>query len=232
MGLNAIDVYYPWNYHSEKEGKYNFKGNRDVDLLMDEIEKAGLYLIARPGPYICSEIDAGGLPGWLIAKKDVIPRCRENGKFIYNEEFMKYTREWWEQIVPRIAKRKNLLLFQVENEYNLNPDFFRPPVKDLLRVVRTYSPESIFKVMNSDLIRYVQFRVAPNILKNTLQEEETNIYVKELYDWSREMGIKVPIFHNDIMSTAGRVTDVDIMAIDDYAITDFHEDWKEKKARF
>ena len=51
-GLNAIDVYYPWNYHEERPGELDFAGLRDVDHLHDLIERAGLYLIARPGPYI------------------------------------------------------------------------------------------------------------------------------------------------------------------------------------
>ena len=61
-GLNAVDVYYPWNYHSPRAGEYDFDSIRDVDLLHDMIEEAGLWLIARPGPYICAEIDGGGLP--------------------------------------------------------------------------------------------------------------------------------------------------------------------------
>ena len=59
-GLNAVDVYYPWNFHSDAPGRYDFAGVRDVDRLHDLIEEAGLFLIARPGPYICAEIDAGG----------------------------------------------------------------------------------------------------------------------------------------------------------------------------
>ena len=30
--------------------------------------RPGLYVIARPGPYINAEVDGGGLPGWLTTK--------------------------------------------------------------------------------------------------------------------------------------------------------------------
>ena len=65
-GLNAVDVYYPWSYHEERLGELRFEGLRDVERLHDEIERAGLWLIARPGPYVCAEIDFGGLPAWLL----------------------------------------------------------------------------------------------------------------------------------------------------------------------
>jgi beta-galactosidase len=74
VGLNAVDVYYAWNYHCDLPGSYDFTGFRDVDLLHDMIEEAGLYLIARPGPYICAEIDLGGLPAWLLRDPRMILR--------------------------------------------------------------------------------------------------------------------------------------------------------------
>ena len=63
LGMNAVDIYFYWSYHSPAEGQYDFSGPRDVDRLLDLIEEEGLYLIARPGPYICSEVDGGGFPG-------------------------------------------------------------------------------------------------------------------------------------------------------------------------
>ena len=31
-------------------------------------QEAGLYVIARPGPYINAETDGGGFPGWLMTQ--------------------------------------------------------------------------------------------------------------------------------------------------------------------
>ena len=80
-GLNAVDVYYPWNFHSERPGVYDFADLRDIDHLHDLIEAAGLYLIARPGPYICAEVDLGGLPAWLLRDPDLALRCRRPAGF-------------------------------------------------------------------------------------------------------------------------------------------------------
>ncbi|MCZ6713505.1 MAG: beta-galactosidase, partial [Deltaproteobacteria bacterium] len=104
-GLNAVELCYPWNYHSETRGDYDFTGIRDVDCLHDMIEEAGLYLIARPGPYIGANIDLGGLPAWMLRDASLVPRCRLRERAAFSLEFMKAMREWFEQVVPRFATR-------------------------------------------------------------------------------------------------------------------------------
>ena len=68
-GFNTISIYFDWAYHSPKAGVYDFTGIRDVSKLLTIAQDAGLYVIARPGPYINAETDAGGFPGWLITQK-------------------------------------------------------------------------------------------------------------------------------------------------------------------
>jgi beta-galactosidase len=65
--LNAIGAYMAWNWHEKKPGEMDFEGGRNLDRWLSLIEEQGLYIIARPGPYICSEWDFGGFPGWLAA---------------------------------------------------------------------------------------------------------------------------------------------------------------------
>ncbi|MEW6202710.1 MAG: beta-galactosidase [bacterium] len=229
-GLNAVDVYFAWNYHSPAEGEYDFSGIRDVDALMDIIQGEGMYLIARPGPYICSEVDAGGFPGWLLTKKDVILRCREPGRAVYCAEYMKYVHQWYEQIIPRIAKRSNLILFQIENEYNL------VPVRGALKVASDYfrrrNPEALFQIMGSDVFKFLMLKAMPLFSREAGRKHRPNRYMVELYRMARELGVGAPIFHNDIMSCSERQLDVDIMAIDDYAINSFSTDWRGKRNTF
>ena len=66
-GYNTIDVYFPWNYHETAPGIWDFSENRDVYAFLELAKIHGLFVIARPGPYICSEWDGGGLPAWLAA---------------------------------------------------------------------------------------------------------------------------------------------------------------------
>ncbi|MBO3801886.1 MAG: beta-galactosidase [Thermoproteota archaeon] len=112
--LNSVSVYFAWNWHEQEEGKFDFSGWKDLDTFLSLCEKNGLYIIARPGPYICAEWDFGGFPNWLIGK-NVILRSLD-------EEFMKYALRYYDHIIPFIRKHLitnegKVILFQVENEY-------------------------------------------------------------------------------------------------------------------
>lgn len=68
MGLNTIETYMAWHYHEKEEGAFDFSGRLDVGAYIDLCFRLGLYVVVRPGPYICSECDLGGLPWWLLNK--------------------------------------------------------------------------------------------------------------------------------------------------------------------
>ncbi|MER7564787.1 beta-galactosidase [Streptomyces sp. NPDC097941] len=114
-GFNAVSLYFDWGYHSSKPGSYDFTGTRDVERLLDEAERAGLYVIARPGPYINAEVSGGGMPAWRSTQAGV-NRTSE-------PEYLKAAREWMSRINPIIARHQltrgtgSVILYQVENEY-------------------------------------------------------------------------------------------------------------------
>ena len=116
-GYNTVDIYFNWNYHSKKQGEYDFSGIRDVRRVLEEAKKAGLFVIARPGPFINAEVNAGGLPFWLLKMEDVIPRNRVGTEYKYSPKYMEYVAEWYDQIIPIIKEFDNVILFQIENEY-------------------------------------------------------------------------------------------------------------------
>lgn len=114
-GFNTVSVYMPWNYHELTEGEWDFSGDRDVEHFLALAAELGLFVVARPGPYICNEWQAGGLPAWLSAKPGIRIRTKD-------PLFLSYMDKWWERIAP-IIKRYELgcggavILAQVENEY-------------------------------------------------------------------------------------------------------------------
>lgn len=127
-GYNAVDIYFYWQYHSKKQGEYDFDGIRDVEKVLEAAREVGLYVIARPGPFINAEVSAGGFPLWLLENKNVIPRNRIGTEYHYSEEYMKYLSEWYDQIIPIINKFDNIVLFQIENEYatdEMDEDYMR-----------------------------------------------------------------------------------------------------------
>ncbi|MEU9385716.1 beta-galactosidase, partial [Streptomyces sp. NPDC048279] len=114
-GFNSTSLYFDWGYHSPKPGVYDFTGVRDVDRLLDMAQEAGLYVIARPAPYINAEVDSGGLPGWLTTKAG---NNRSD-----DPRFLKYADEWLTRIDGIIARHQltngtgSVIAYQVENEY-------------------------------------------------------------------------------------------------------------------
>lgn len=127
-GYNTVDIYFNWNYHSPKPGEYDFSGIKDVRKILKAAHDVGLYVIARPGPFINAEVNAGGLPFWLLRMKDVIPRNRVGTEYKYSPKYMEYVRQWYDQIIPIINEFDNVILFQIENEYatdTMEEDYMR-----------------------------------------------------------------------------------------------------------
>src|SRR5574344_2015404 len=109
-GYNAVDIYFNWNYHSQKEGQYDFSEFKNVRDVLDAAKEIGLYVVARPGPFINAEVNAGGLPFWLLGKKDVVPRNRIGSEYHYSPEFMKCITNWYDTIIPIINEYDNVVL--------------------------------------------------------------------------------------------------------------------------
>ncbi|HEX8917171.1 MAG TPA: beta-galactosidase, partial [Chloroflexota bacterium] len=125
-GLNAVSLYFDWQYHSPAPGQYDFSGIRDIDALLAMCQRLGLYVIARVGPYMNAEVDAGGLPGWLL-RQTLYPRSQTwNGTTAqpdYSALYMQYSSEWYDHLLPILARHQvtsggPVILLSVENEYN------------------------------------------------------------------------------------------------------------------
>lgn len=123
-GFNTVSVYMPWNYHEPVEGRWRFDGDRDVEHFLALAAETGLYVVARPGPYICDEWHAGGLPAWLSAKPGL--RLRAN-----DPQFLSHADRWWDRIAPLIrdyelGRKGTIILAQVENEYGHYGEYQEP----------------------------------------------------------------------------------------------------------
>lgn len=115
MGLNTVTTYVFWNYHEEEPGKWNFSGEKDLRRFIKTAQEVGLYVIIRPGPYVCAEWEFGGYPWWLQKNKSLEIR-RDNKAFL--EECEKYIRQLAKQIVPlQINNGGPVIMVQAENEF-------------------------------------------------------------------------------------------------------------------
>ena len=113
--MNTLCLYVFWNIHEQEEGKFDFTGNNDVAEFIRLAQENGLYVIVRPGPYVCAEWEMGGLPWWLLKKKDI--RLREQDPY-FMERYRIFAQKLGEQIGDlTIEKGGPIIMVQVENEY-------------------------------------------------------------------------------------------------------------------
>lgn len=136
MGMNTICIYLFWNYHEQKQGVYDFTGDKDIAEFVRLIQKNGMYCILRPGPYCCAEWDMGGLPWWLLKKKDL--QVRTINDALYMSETKKYLTAIGKQLAPyQIQNGGPIIMVQVENEYSAwgNDEKYMSAVRDNLREV-------------------------------------------------------------------------------------------------
>nr|XP_040057137.1 beta-galactosidase-1-like protein [Gasterosteus aculeatus aculeatus] len=114
-GLNAIQVYVPWNFHEAVEGVNNFTGAQDLERFLHLANQTGLLVILRPGPYICAEWEMGGLPAWLLQKPNIILRSADT-------DYVQAVSNWLAVLLPKMkpwlySNGGNIISVQVENEY-------------------------------------------------------------------------------------------------------------------
>jgi hypothetical protein len=127
-GFNAVETYVAWNAAEPTMpaslDDYSKVDLKDLDDWLTMAEAHGLYVILRPGPYICAEWDCGGFPQWLITKRP--PGYR--GLWLRSDEptFVAWSKHWFHavdqiavkhQLTHRSTGTRGIILYQLENEY-------------------------------------------------------------------------------------------------------------------
>ncbi|KAK6644429.1 hypothetical protein RUM43_000696 [Polyplax serrata] len=115
-GLNAVSTYVEWSQHEQVPGEYNFEGDLDIKRFIEIAQEEGLYVILRPGPYICAERDMGGLPYWLMTK---YPNIKLRVK---DADYERHVEKWMDLLLEKLShllygRGGPIILVQVENEY-------------------------------------------------------------------------------------------------------------------
>ena len=116
MGCNTIAAYIFWNYHETREGQFDFKtGNRDIATFIKICQEEKMWVLLRPGPYVCAEWDLGGLPPYLLKYPDIKLRCMDPR---YMEAAERYVNKLAKEVVSlQCINGGPILMVQVENEY-------------------------------------------------------------------------------------------------------------------
>ncbi len=116
MGLNTIAFYVFWNALEQEDGSWDFSGRNDIAAFIDLCQQEGMWVLFRPGPYVCGEWDLGGLPTYLL-KDDVTP-LRYTGNAQFMEAQTRYLEKMAQIVIPRLCRNGGpVLMVQLENEY-------------------------------------------------------------------------------------------------------------------
>lgn len=221
-GFNAVAAYIPWRWHEMNEGEFDFEGHthpqRDLRGFLRLAESMGLWVIARPGPYIMAETINEGIPDRVFANYPQAAFLDQHGKAqnivsYLHPDFLACASRWYRAVFGVLAPHQvtrggRILLVQLDNEMgmihwvrnilDLNPDTLAR-FADYLR--RTYGEKLAERYPTSDL---------PAILRQGLTHPENphaarlvedyrrfyRAYLREyttfLLDEARRSGLEVP----------------------------------------
>jgi hypothetical protein len=81
-GCNAVSSDVPWRWHEPRPGAPDFAGTthpaRNLPRFLEDVERADLVFLARPGPFIHAGHRGDGFPDWLPgAIPDALGRSRD-----------------------------------------------------------------------------------------------------------------------------------------------------------
>ncbi|KAJ5718823.1 uncharacterized protein N7483_009905 [Penicillium malachiteum] len=119
MGFSGVSFYVDWGLVEANPGHVVTDGIWSLEQFFEAANQAGIYLIARPGPYINAETTAGGIPGWILRKEAVIRSDDPE----YLNTTVKYLSTMGEIIAKaQVTNGGPIILVQPENEYTTWPE--------------------------------------------------------------------------------------------------------------
>lgn len=116
MGCNTIAAYIFWNYHETVKGQFDFSnGNHNIAEFIKIAQEEGMWVLLRPGPYVCAEWEFGGLPPYLLQTPDIKVRCMDPR---YIQAVTTYVEHLAAEVKPLLVTNGGpVVMVQIENEY-------------------------------------------------------------------------------------------------------------------
>jgi beta-galactosidase len=114
-GATMVATYVPWLWHELPDGSYDLSGRtheqRDLASFLDLATELGLYVVARPGPFIMAEIKNEGVPYRVYDAAGVLPTTWDGATIptrtadYLSEPFLAAARQWYGAVLPVLASR-------------------------------------------------------------------------------------------------------------------------------
>ncbi len=133
-GINIISTYLFWIYHEEKEGEFNFSGDRDIKKFLTLCNKHNMYVLMRIGPWCHGEVVYGGFPKFIQKRTD-----KRSNSPKYLEKVEKIYTQYYLQSKDFFYPNGCVIGIQLENEYGGRD-------KDHIQVLRNLALKVGFKL--------------------------------------------------------------------------------------
>lgn len=121
MGLNTISMYVFWSDLERPDGSLDTaSGSRDIGGFLELCAREGMWVLFRPGPYVCGEWDFGGLPVRLLKDADCRIRTLQDANFMTAQT--RYLEQIAEVARPYLLRNGGtIIMTQIENEHGSWP---------------------------------------------------------------------------------------------------------------
>lgn len=190
-GFNTVETYIPWNLHEPKKGHFDFSYHLDLFRFLSIATSLDLMIILRPSPYICAEIDFGGLPSWLLKNNNIELRC-------YNKAYLKHVDDYYDSLLPKLApylacNGGNVIAMQIENEYGSYSND---------KAYMNYLKNALIK-RHMDVILFTSDGTLPSMIaggsiKNTLAAMNFGSNAKNSFDLIKKINPDYPLFCGEL----------------------------------
>jgi len=207
-GYNAVDLYFCWSFHSPKPDVYDFSDYKNITRLLEIARDLGLFVIARPGPYINGELSAGGIPYRLLKNKKAIIRNRIEGSYCYSKDYMDALKSWLGALLPILKGFDNIIAIQVENEYSTDGGETEY-IEELVKIVKeagikapVFHNDAYIAGMYADVVDMYACDVYPYINPSNSWKESTFAFdtLDNLEEIVRDFNQKSPLFVMELQS--------------------------------
>lgn len=221
-GFNTVATYIPWLWHQPQSNLSDLVGQthplRNLAGFLDLAAEMGLFIIARPGPYIMAETINEGIPPWVFSQNPQAAFLAQNGQThnlasYLHPDFLQCVTRWYQAVFQVLAPRQitrggKILLIQLDNEMGM-PQWVRNIVDinpDTLEQFAAYVNEN----NNEHAARHFPNPTSPEFLREQITHPQPpaaalvleayrrfyRTYLREYLTWlwsqARACGMEVP----------------------------------------
>lgn len=209
-GVDFITAYIPWNLHEKEEGKYDFSGffgDERCNLIkfIEEIKRLDMYLMIKPGPFICAEVQHGGIPDWLTEEYPEIVMKDNQGKVVgfrqdkkplpdfLNKTYLKYVKAWYNAVYENVLvdyeyPKGPVVAMQIENELPYSTSELADPfswgyTNEIIEMFRFWLKEKYVDIQLYNLQHLSEFKSFDNIEPPRKFEIAQKLHWLKYQDW-------------------------------------------------